>query len=267
MQEKQTVKKTAIVTGASSGIGYEICRQLYEKGYSVYGLSRRGSAPEGVKGICADITDREAVNAAVQEIAAASGHIDLLINNAGMGISGPVEYASQEDIRRIMEVNFNGQVYVTQAVLEMMRRKKQGSIVFVSSVAASIAIPYQAFYSAGKAAVSALALALRNELKDHGIRVCAVLPGDAATGFTDARKKENRFDAEYPHNQTATAAMEKDERSGMTPAYVAAQVIRAAEKKHPKPLYTIGAKYKVFLTLFKLLPARLSYAIVGKMYS
>lgn len=260
-------KRTAIVTGASSGIGYAVCRQLAERGYAVYGLSRRGTAPEGVRGIGVDITSREAVFSAVNSVLAETGRIDLLVNDAGMGISGPVEFASEEDIRRITEVNFLGQVYCTQAVLETMRSRKNGRIVFVSSVAAGISIPYQAFYSATKSAVNALALALRNELKDFNIKVCAVMPGDASTGFTAARKKESLHDDIYTHNETATAAMEKDELGGMTPDRVASVIVDAAEKKDPKPLYVAGGKYKLFMGLFKILPAGLSYRIVGKMYA
>lgn len=260
-------KKVAIVTGASSGIGKAVCTRLAAQGYAVYGFSRRGTAPEGTKGLSVDITDKDAVTNAVQGILAETGRIDLLVNDAGMGISGPVEFADAADIKRITEVNFIGQVYCTQAVLASMRARKEGHIVFVSSVAAGIAIPYQAFYSAAKAAVNSVTLALRNELHDFNIKVCAVMPGDASTGFTDARKKESMHDDIYKHNETATAAMEADERGGMTPDRVAEVIAKAAEKKSPRPLYVVGAKYRIFMALFKLLPAGLSYSIVGKMYS
>lgn len=264
---KDDKARTAVVTGASSGIGYAVCGILLSRGYSVYGISRRGTVPEGVHGISLDITDRDAVFAVMNKICDSEGKIDLLINNAGMGISGPLEFAEESDIRRITEVNFLGQIYCTQAVLENMRRNNGGHIVFTSSVAAGIAIPYQAFYSAAKAAVNASALALRNEVRDYNIKVCAVMPGDASTGFTDARKKESAHDGIYPHNESATSAMEKDERGGMLPRKVAVEIVKAAEKKNPRPLYVIGGKYKLFMGLFKLLPADLSYRIVGKMYS
>lgn len=260
-------KKIALVTGASSGIGYAVSKELLEKGYQVYGFSRRGSAPSGVTGISVDITDKEGVFSAVNRILSEAGHIDLLINDAGMGISGPIEFASSEDISKIINVNIMGQVYCTQAVLESMRSRQAGHIVFVSSVAASIAIPYQAFYSATKSAVNSLALSLRNELKDYKVSVCAVMPGDASTGFTDARQKDSTHDSIYSHNQTATAAMEKDERGGMSPEYVAGKIVRIAEKKKPAPLYTIGGRYRLLMALFKLLPAGFSYKVVGKMYS
>ena len=113
----------AIVTGSSSGIGYEVCKQLLDKGYKVYGISRRNLAPEGVTTLCADVSDEATLRSAIDEIAHQEGRIDLLIVNAGMGISGPVELATQEDTRRIMDVNFFGQVYAAQAVLPYMRCK------------------------------------------------------------------------------------------------------------------------------------------------
>jgi len=256
----------AIVTGASSGIGYETCRKLLEKGYKVYGFSRRGTAPEGVCGTALDVTDEAAVSAAVDDIAAREGRIDLLINNAGMGISGPVEFTALEDAERIMKVNFMGQFICAKAVLGYMRQQKSGRIVFISSVAAPIAIPYQMFYSASKSAVNSMALALRNEVKDFGISVCAVMPGDAHTGFTSARKKQDAYDDIYIHNSSATAAMEKDETGGMSPAAVAYVIVRAAQVRNPGPLYVAGGKYRLFTILFKLLPARISYNIVGRMY-
>ena len=261
------MKKVALVTGASSGIGLAVSRQLLALGYTVYGLSRRGTSAEGILPIAAEVTDEEAVKAAVASVFEKEGRIDLLINNAGMGISGPVEFTEAEDMKRIMEVNFYGQVYCAKAVLPYMREQGSGRIVCTSSVAAPIAIPYQSFYSCSKAAVSAMALALRNEVKSFGIEVCAVMPGDAKTGFTDARKKESKGNDVYTHNESAVAAMEKDERGGMTPDDVAAVIVKAATVKNPKPIFTAGAKYKIFVVLFKLLPYRLAYWIVGKMYS
>ena len=261
------MKKVALVTGASSGIGLAVSGQLLALGYTVYGLSRRGTSAEGILPIAAEVTDEEAVKAAVASLFEKEGRIDLLINNAGMGISGPVEFTEAEDMKRIMEVNFYGQVYCAKAVLPYMREQGSGRIVCTSSVAAPIAIPYQSFYSCSKAAVSAMALALRNEVKSFGIEVCAVMPGDAKTGFTDARKKESKGNDVYTHNESAVAAMEKDERGGMTPDDVAAVIVKAATVKNPKPIFTAGAKYKIFVVLFKLLPYRLAYWIVGKMYS
>lgn len=264
----------AIVTGASSGIGYEVCRQLLEKGCKVYGISRRDQAPEGVTTLCADVSDETAVRSAVDEVAHQEGRIDLLIANAGMGISGPVESATKEDSHRIMNVNFFGQVYTSQAVLPYMRAQKSGTIVFTSSVAAPIAIPYQAFYSASKSAVNSVAMALRNEVRDYGIQVTVVMPGDACTGFTDARIKNHPDDemassdasAPYPRCTRAVASMERDERNGLPAPKVASVIVRAARKKKPAPYYVAGFKYRLLLALYNMLPARTAVWLVGKFY-
>ncbi len=276
----------AIVTGSSSGIGYEVCQQLRDKGYTVYGLSRRGLAPEGVTPMKADVADPDALRSVIDEIARREGRIDLLVANAGMGISGPVELSETDDMQRIMNVNFFGQVYAAQAVLPYMRAQKGGSIVFVSSVAAPIAIPYQAFYSASKSAVNSIALALRNEVRDYGIRISVVMPGDASTGFTDARVKNHPGEAGtesdaapgvapgamtdaalYPRCEAAVASMERDERNGIPAEKVAAVIVRAGLKKNPAPLYVAGFKYRLLLALYNLLPARAAVWLVGKFYS
>ena len=256
----------AIVTGASSGFGYEVCAQLIEKGYTVYGISRREHAPDGVRALCADVSDENAVRTAIDEAARREGRIDLLIANAGMGISGPVEFTTKESSRRIIDVNFFGQVYAAQAVLPYMRAQKSGTIVFVSSVGAPIALPYQAFYSASKSAVNSIALALRNEVREFGIHVTAVMPGDASTGFTDARVK-NHDNSMYPRCDRAVSSMEKDERNGIPASRVASVIVRAARKKNPAPLYVAGFKYRLLLFLYNILPARIAVWLVGKFYT
>ena len=260
------MSKIALVTGSSSGIGEAVCRRLCEAEYRVYGLSRRGTAPEGCVPIKADVSDENSVRAAVDSVIQAEGRIDLLINNAGFGIAGPVEYTPGEEAARLMNVNFMGQFYTAKAVLPHMRRQNEGRIVFISSVAAPIAIPYQSFYSASKSAVSSLALALRNEVKNTGIKVTVFLPGDVRTGFTDARSVNDYQAKDYANCQASIQSMEKDERNGMTPEYVAERIFRAATVPNPAPQYIGGFKYKLFALLFRLLPSRLSYWIVGKMY-
>lgn len=261
------MSKVAIVTGASSGIGLAVSKQLLAAGCTVYGFSRRGTSAEGVNPVAVEITDEAAVKSAVDSVAEREGRIDILINNAGMGISGPVEFTAAEDMKLQMEVNYYGQVYCAKAVLPHMRRQGAGRIVCTSSVAAVMSIPYQSFYSSTKAAVSAMVLALRNEVKSFGIQVCAVMPGDTKTGFTAARIKDDTGNDVYTHNASAVAAMEKDEQGGMTPEYVASVIVKAATVKNPKPLYTAGAKFRLFVFLFRFMPYRFAYWVIGKLYS
>ena len=135
----------AIVTGGSGGIGLATARLLARSGYAVYELSRGGRGEEGITHLTADVTDRDAVFAAVQTVIGREGRIDLLVTHAGFGISGAVECTDPADAHAQLEVNFFGALNCIQAVLPTMRAQHGGHIVNISSVAAPIAIPFQAF--------------------------------------------------------------------------------------------------------------------------
>ena len=263
-----SISKTAVVTGGSSGIGRSIALQLANMGYHVFDLSRSGLSHNGIKHIECDITDIHAVSAAFNEIISSGQRIDLLINNAGMGISGAVEFTDEMDARRIFDVNFFGAFYVIQAVTPIMRKQKSGRIINICSVAADIPIPFQAFYSAGKAALCSLSMALRSELRPFGISVAAVLPGDVKTGFTEARKKDHKGDDIYQGRiSRSVSRMEKDEQNGIECEKAAAKIVSFAHRRQLKPKYTVGMQYKVFAFLIKVLPASLVTRIVYLMYA
>ena len=156
--------KTAIVTGGTSGLGLAAAQALAAKGLRVYALSRHGAPGPGMTSLACDITDADAVERTVAAIEAEAGRIDLVVNNAGFGISGAVECTTPEEARRLFDVDFFGVVNVNHAVLPRMRRAGGGRIVHVSSVAAPVAIPFQAYYSAAKAAINAYSSALRCEV-------------------------------------------------------------------------------------------------------
>ena len=285
------MKMTLLITGASSGIGKAAAALFAERGYQVFDLSRRGT-------ISCDVTDEASVQRAVAEVMRRTDHIDVLILNAGFGISGPAECTPLEDVRRQMDVNFTGAVAVVQQVLPYMRRRRKGRIIFTSSVAAILPIPYQSFYSASKAAINAFALALQNEVRDYGICVSVLMPGDVRTGFTAARKKvqqptgvagvspavmevwspgstttkmfpsyKEESKIAYPHAEHAVAAMERDEQCGLTPQAMARCLYRIATARHPRPQYVGGAEYRLFAFLHWLLPQRLVNYIVGRIYA
>ena len=258
--------KVVVITGATSGIGRECAAQFAARGAKVVSLARHESGE--YFSVCADISDEAAVNAAVARVTEQFGTIDILVNNAGFGISGAIENTSDEDARRIFDVNFFGTLNLIKAVVPVMRRGGGGSIVNISSVAGELAIPFQSFYSPTKAAVCSLSAALRNEVAPFNIRVSAVLPGDVNTGFTSARRKNSADDPAYGDRVArAVAAMERDEQNGMPPAVVARAVLRCAAAKRPPVQVSAGAKYGLFLFLAKLLPLRLVNYILGKMYS
>ncbi len=257
-----------VVTGGNSGIGLAAAQYFYGKGCTVYELSRREIFYEGIKHITADVTDEASVNAAMKQIFDAEGRLDVLVNNAGFGISGAVEYTGLSDAQRQMDVNFFGQVRCIQAALPYLRQSKSAHIVNVSSMGAPLALPFQAFYSCSKAAVNALTLALANELRPFGIAVCAVMPGDVSTGFTAAREKSvDGADVYKDVIEKSVSTMEHDEQNGMNPKRIAKKIYRQANKRNPKPLCTVGIQYKAIALLNKLLPTSLINRLVGKLYT
>ncbi len=266
-------KRVCVVTGGSSGIGRATAELFAANGYTVYEISRSGEDRKGADGtilvrhLTADVTKPETLDAAYKGVFEREGALDVLVNNAGFGISGAIEYTDEADAKRQLDVNFFGCVNSVKAALPYLRKGGGKAIVNVSSVAAVFAIPFQAFYSASKAAINEYTLALRNELAPFGFRVSAVQPGDVRTGFTDARKKSAAGEGVYgPKLERAVASMEKDERNGLAPEDVARVIFRQAGKKNPAPLVTVGGKYKVFCFLGKVLPARAANRIVGKLY-
>lgn len=260
--------KVAVVTGGSSGIGLATAKCLAGCGCSVYELSRRHSEVPGVVHITADVSDESSVAAAVNEILRREGRIDILINNAGFGISGAVEFTETADARALMDVNFFGMVNATRAVLGPMRERGGGRIVNLSSVAATVPIPFQTYYSVSKAAVNAFTMALANEVAPFGISVCAVMPGDMKTGFTKARVKHHLGDDIYGGRiARSVATMEKDEMGGRPPEEAARFICKVALKPKVKPIYTIGLKYRFFVWLSRVLPWGLSNRIIGSLYA
>ena len=258
----------AIVTGGSSGIGRETARCLMEQGITVCEFSRRDTQTPGIRHFSVDVTDEACVQAAVQTVLEQEKRIDILVNCAGFGISGAVEYTELQDAKRQLDVNFFGTVNCTKAVLPIMHRQRRGKIVCVSSVAGAIPIPFQTFYSVSKSAINAYATALANEVRPYGIQVCAVQPGDIASGFTDARAKSVAGDREYGGRiSRSVKVMEKDERSGMSPAQAGEYIAGIALKKKVKPLYAVGTVYKLFCVIMRLLPCRFSNWLLYMIYA
>ena len=260
--------KVAVVTGGTSGIGRATALALKEAGCTVYELSRRAQGVEGLHHIVADVTKEETVRAAVAEIMAREGRIDLLENNAGFGISGAVEFTATEDAKALFDVNFFGMVNMNRAVAPLMRAAGRGRIVNLSSVAAPVPIPFQAYYSATKAAVNAYTMALANELRPFGVTVCAVMPGDIHTGFTAARRKIGEGDDIYQGRiSRSVARMEHDEQTGMDPAKAGDYVAKVALREgNHHPLYAIRIDYKFFVFLTKVLPARVLNWLIYQLY-
>ncbi|MFA7588822.1 MAG: SDR family oxidoreductase [Acholeplasmataceae bacterium] len=260
--------KVVVVTGASSGIGLAVAKYYAHNGFKVYGVSRTSFEEERIISLQADVTDYESLLKVYKEIYETEERFDILINNAGMGISGSIEETKIEDAQRLFDVNFMGVFLSTKAGLPYLRKNKAGKIINIGSVAGSMSIPFQAFYSSSKAAVKAFSDALANEIAPFKIQVCTVLPGDIKTNFTKNRRKNESLDPEYQARiEKSLAVMEKDEQNGMTVEYAAKIIYRLGVKEKMPLVKTIGVKYKVFVFLKRLLPERFVNWAIGLIYA
>ena len=257
------MKKVVVITGASSGIGKVCANYLYDKGYKVYGLNRTLIISEKIEYIKCDVTNEEDVKNAFLNI---EEDIYAVINNAGMGISGAIEYATSEDVSRIIDVNIKGVINVCKYAIPRLRATK-GKIINIGSVAGELTIPFQTFYSMSKVAVSTYTEGLRMELKPFGIKATTVLPGDTKSSFSKNRKKTEVVDELYKDRiERSISRMEKDEQSGKDPISVAKVIYKLLKRKNPPVKVTVGFIYKLFVFLKRILPSRLVNYILYKMY-
>ena len=259
--------RTLVISGGSSGIGKATALLFAERGWRVFELSRHGVSHDGIMHVDCDVCDSVSAKAAIAQVLKLTDHIDVVISNAGFGISGSVEFTEIEEAQRQMDVNFMGAVRFTQAVLPQLRKQHAGRIIYTSSVAAILAVPYQSFYSASKAAINAMALALANEVKEFGISVSVMMPGDVSTGFTDARRKSTAGEEVYLGANKAITTMERDERGGMQPEQMARLFYHIATCRSPRPQYIGGFSYRVLCFLERLLPKRFVNWIEYQVYS
>lgn len=266
------MKKTVLITGISSGFGLAMAARLKKDGHTVYGTVRRDVEPlDGVHYLRADVRKEEEVREAVDELIRREGRLDVLINNAGMGIGGPVEFSNEEEINLQMDTNFMGQVRFIKAVLPIMRHQKGGRIICLSSIAGLFGIPYQGYYSASKFAIEGLCQSLRMEVRPHHIDVITIEPGDFCTGFTASRKKGavTREAAEaYPSLQTAVNSFENDEKTGLKPSYLADKVAGIVTCRSPRCHYVISTlEQKLSLVVKALVPDKLFSRIISSYYN
>lgn len=255
-----------VITGGSSGIGLETAKIFAkDKQFTVYILNRSEVNIVDINWIKCDVTNSNDINTAIKQIVLKeNGRINLLINNAGMGISGAIEYHSEEEIRKIIEVNLLGLVNVTRAVLPYM--SKGDKIINISSVAGPISIPFQTMYSVSKAGVLAFSNGLRNELRPLGIKVTSILPGDTKTGFTSSREKSVDNGRYGDRISKSVSKMEKDESNGVSAIKVAKKIFKVSKKKNPNTYYVVGLSYRFLVFLSRILPKRLVNWIIFKIY-
>lgn len=254
--------KTVLITGASSGIGKAIGIFLTQKGLTVYGTTRsKAKYPDFSEFTLLemDVRDANSVHAAVDELLKKETKLDVVINNAGIGITGPLEETPNEEILKAFDTNFNGPLNVIKAVLPQMRNQKSGLIINITSIAGYMGLPYRGVYSATKGALEVITESIRLETQPFGINLTCLAPGDFATNIASGRyhapvAKNSPYETAYG---IILKAIDKDVDGGGDPLYVAKKVFSIIETKHPKIHYKVGSHLQRFSVVLKaILPQK-----------
>jgi NAD(P)-dependent dehydrogenase (short-subunit alcohol dehydrogenase family) len=253
------MSKVVLITGGSSGIGKSIGEFLHEKGFVVYGTSRN---PEKITNsifplVALDVRDKQSIVNCVAEVIQKSGRLDIVINNAGVGITGPIEEIPTEEIRNNFETNLFGPIEVMKAVLPQMREQKSGLIINITSIAGYMGLPYRGIYSASKGALELITEAIRMEVKSFGIQITNVAPGDFATNIAAGRYhapvlKGSAY--EVPYGNTLKE-MDSHVDSGSNPNEMAEAIFAIIQTDKPKIHYKVGVFMQKFsIVLKRILP-------------
>lgn len=249
------MNKVVLITGGSSGIGKSIGEFLHKKGFVVYGTSR---SPEKVVNsifplIALDVRNVASIQSAIAKVIEISGRLDIVINNAGVGITGPLEEIPMEEIKNNFETNFFGPIEVMKAVLPQMREQKSGLIINITSIAAYMGLPYRSVYSASKGALELITEALRMEVKQFGIEITNVAPGDFATNIASGRFhapviKGSAYEKVYGET---LATMNEHVDAGSNPNEMAEAIFKIIQEDKPKVHYKVGAFMQKFSIVLK----------------
>ena len=259
-----------LITGISSGFGKAMAERLCADGHKVYGTHRNASEfIPGVTYIKADAQKDEDCQATVKQVLDAEGRIDVFINNAGMGIGGPLEFSSLEDARRQMDVNWMGMVRFLHWVVPAMREQGGGKIICFSSIGGLMGLPFQGLYSASKFAIEGYCEALRLETKAFGIKVVVIEPGDFATSFTAKRKSVSDPKAYevYKTYAKSLASIEHDETFGLKPEVLAGKISKIVKCRNPRYNYIVSTLEQRLSVLLKaILPHSWFASILASYY-
>jgi len=250
----------ALVTGASSGIGRAAAEALQGAGFRVFGTSRRAVAekPRGVTMLSCDVTDDRSVTKLVEEVMASAGRIDLLVNNAGIGLLGAAEESSTTQAQALFDVNVFGVIRVTNAVLPVMRRQGKGRIVNLSSVLGLIPAPYSALYASSKHAIEGYSESLDHELRTLGVRVVLVEPAYTRTSFEENIVRPDQVLDIYDAARAGiNVILQKAIEKGDAPEVVASTILEAATAPMPKRRYAAGKMARQVSFLRRFVPESL----------
>ncbi|WP_250432603.1 SDR family oxidoreductase [Hanstruepera flava] len=253
------MSKVVLITGGSSGIGKSVGEYLSQKGFVVYGTSR---SPEKYTNslfpiVGLDVAKVDTIAQAVQTVIENEGRIDVLVNNAGAGITGPIEEIPEAEIKNNFETNFFGPINVIKAVLPHMRKQQSGLIINVTSIAGYMGLPYRGIYSASKGALELLTEAFRMELKPFNVEMTNVAPGDFATNIAAGRYHAHVLD-DSPYKETYGKSLElmnEHVDAGKDPLEMAKAVLTIINTSKPKVHYKVGEFMQKFsIVLKRILP-------------
>ncbi|MDT0554570.1 SDR family oxidoreductase [Patiriisocius hiemis] len=254
------MSQVVLITGGSSGIGKAIGTYLAQKNYRVYGTSRnpsKYSKSTPFPLLQVDVTSPQQIEAAVTKIISEESRLDVVINNAGIGITGPIEETPTDEIRNAFETNFYGPLEVIKAVLPQMRKQKSGKIVNITSIAGYMGLPYRGIYSATKSALEITIEAYRMETKQFGILMTSVAPGDFATNIAAGRFHAPVLESS-PYQKAygeTLKTMNEHVDGGEDPMIMAREVYKILQKNQPKVHYRVGAFLQKFsIVLKRVLP-------------
>ncbi|MBK7946017.1 MAG: SDR family oxidoreductase [Flavobacteriales bacterium] len=263
--------KVILVTGGSSGLGQAMCKRLAAQGHTVFGTGRKvvhGQSDDGYTLLRMDITDEASVIAGVAEVLRIAGRIDVLVNNAGLGIQGPATDISPELALQLLDTNLLGAHRLCRAVLPAMRQQRKGLVINITSVAGNFGLPYRAFYSASKAALERYGEALAIEEQRFGITVVNVQPGEFNTPIAGARLRPDHISPEHePGYKKAMEVLGGSMHYSRDPDELARVVARIIQHPKPKAMYLVAqGVQRVSVLAKKLLPGRMFQRMVGKHY-
>jgi short-subunit dehydrogenase len=261
------MNRTALVTGASSGIGRATAAALVTRGYRVLGTSRRPGAlaPEqraaGVEYLALDLAEDDSIEA----LAGTLKGVDVLVNNAGESQSGPFEELPGDALRRLFQVNVLGPVRLTQLATPGMRKRGYGRVVMVGSMLASFPLAYRSSYVATKAALKGFSNAARHEFSPFGVWLSTVEPGSINTGISERRTRYSAPDSPHRRDfETMLTALDRNERAGVSAERVAGVIVKAIEAPRPRPRYAVGSNAGLVFPLRRVLPATLAEKLVHR---
>lgn len=265
------MNKVVLVTGASSGIGKSIGELLHQKGFVVIGTSRNAAKVQDSKFqlIDLDVRNTESIAQAIQKTIQIAGRIDIVINNAGVGITGPLEEIPTAEIRNNFDINFFGPIEVMKAVLPQMRKQNSGLIINITSIAGYMGLPYRSVYSASKGALELITEALRMEVRSFGIHISNVAPGDFATNIA-AGRYHAPLQPESPYRESyarTLSMMDEHVDSGSNPNDMAHAILEIINSDKPRIHYKVGAFMQKFsIVLKRILPDNIYERILMNHY-